>query len=68
MKNKAELLLATLRQRPGEFIDLPYLAAVVGTFDVRTRVARLRERGYSIENKIVRDGVTRHSFYRLLGV
>jgi biotin operon repressor len=66
MKNKAELLLATLRQRPGEFVDLPYLAAVVGTFDVRTRVARLREQGYDIENKISNEGRTRHSFYRLI--
>ena len=65
MKTKTELLLATLRERPNEFIDLPYLAAVVGTFDVRTRVARLREKGYVIDNKIVNEGRTRHSFYRL---
>jgi biotin operon repressor len=68
MKTKTELLLATLRERPNEFIDLPYLAAVVGTFDVRTRVARLRDQGYDIENKISNEGRTRHSFYRLNNV
>lgn len=67
MKTKEELLLATLRERPNEFIDLPYLAAIVGTFDVRTRVARLRDRGYDIENRITMEGRTRHSFYRLNG-
>jgi biotin operon repressor len=67
MNTKTELLLAALQGRPNEFIDLPYLAAVTGTFDVRTKVSRLRDQGYWIENKIVNDGRTRHSFYRLSG-
>ena len=66
MKTKTELLLATLKERPNEWIDLPYLAAVAGTFDVRTRASRLRSWGYNIENKISNEGRTRHSFYRLV--
>jgi hypothetical protein len=66
MKTKTELLLATLKERPNDWIDLPYLAAVTSTFDVGTRAARLRGQGYNIENKIENDGRTRHSYYRLV--
>ena len=62
-----ERVLTVLRDRFGQFVDLPFLVATSKTFSVHSRISDLRKRGYIIQNKIVSDGRTRHSFYRLSG-
>ena len=66
--SQAKLIHAALERKRGCWVSLLHLHHVSGAFAVHSRVAELRRRGYSIENRTERaeDGAC-ESWYRLIG-
>lgn len=64
--SQCDLILARLKETPGEWVPMPELFRVSGAFAVHSRVSDLRKLGFAIAHKNVRSeaGAT-HSFYRL---
>ena len=64
--SKQTKILQELKSKPNQWISMPYLVSVSGTYKVGTRISDLRKLGYTIENKKdIIDGET-HSFYKLI--
>ena len=68
MKSQNDLILARLNRTPGEWVSMPELVAVSGSYNVHSRIDELRHKGgHAIENRTVRaPGSRRHeSSYRV---
>jgi hypothetical protein len=69
-QSQAALILAALQAADGDWVSMPDLAAVGGSYNVHTRIDQLRhEFGHNIENKLVPNSENRKrrdSFYRLI--
>jgi hypothetical protein len=63
-RSQNELVLERLRRTPGQWVAMPALVEVSGSYVVHSRVADLRKAGWPIEQKNERAGRQIHSFYR----
>ena len=61
------LVLAELQRRPGQWVSMPQLVEVSGSYNIHSRISELKLRGgWPLENKITyREDGTRMSWYRL---
>lgn len=60
------LVLAELQKRPGQWVPMPQLVEVSGSYNIHSRISNLRDKGWFVENKITyREDGTRMSWYRL---
>lgn len=67
--SQCELILNRLRATPGEWVSMPELCDVSGSYNVHTRIDQIRhERGLLVENDIRRKPRDRrqYSYYRLI--
>jgi biotin operon repressor len=60
---QCELILAALES--GEWVPMPTLALVSGSYNVHSRISDLRKAGFQIEHKNQHEGRTIKSEYRL---
>lgn len=60
------LILTALQARSGEWVPMPDLVAVSGSYVVHSRISDLRQAGHQIEHKNDWVDGKCHSFYRLL--
>jgi hypothetical protein len=72
MRNREDtqcaFIVSRLRQVPGEWVSMPELVAVSGSFNIHTRIDEIRHRlGHAVECKIERRQGSRRqfSFYRI---
>ena len=66
--SQCELILRRLRATPGEWISMPELCQISGSYNIHTRIDQLRHgRGVAIENDIRRKPLDRrqYSYYRV---
>ena len=63
--SQCDLILDELLRYGGNWVSMPRLYKVSGAFAVHSRIADLRKRGYSIEQRSERVGGTCRSEYRL---
>lgn len=64
--SQADRILARLREDQGEWVSMPTLCHLSGSYNVHSRISDLRARGLTIEHKNERrDGILM-SFYRLI--
>lgn len=63
--SQCALILQRLRETPAQWVPMPDLASVSGSYVVHSRVADLRKRGHTIEHRNERHGSKVHSFYML---
>lgn len=65
---QADLVLARLRETPGEWVPMPELGRVSDSMNVHSRIDELRHGGHHIENRLQRRPGSRRkdSFYRLV--
>ncbi|MDP3851990.1 MAG: hypothetical protein Q8Q59_15920 [Luteolibacter sp.] len=71
MDTQCDLILQALTEANGEWVPMPRLAELSGSYNIHSRVNELRKDfGYTIENKLTRDPKNRrrkNSFYRIPG-
>ena len=65
-QSQCDRILAALQQHPGEWIGMPTLCHLSGSYNVHSRIAELRARGHTIEHKNERRDGLLLSFYRLI--
>lgn len=65
MTTQCDQILRRLQTSPGQWVGIPDLYAVSGSYVIHSRISNLRERGYDIDHKNVRAGRQCHSYYRL---
>ena len=68
MQSQNQLIIERLKQTPGEWVSMPELVQVSGSFNVHSRIDELRHKGgHAIENRTTRaPGSRRHqSSYRV---
>ncbi len=63
--SQCDLILARLKETPGEWVPMPELYRVSGAFAVHSRISDLRKLGFSIAHKNERTEKATHSFYKL---
>jgi len=61
---QCELILAALES--GEWVPMPTLALVSGSYNVPSRISDLRKAGFQIEHRNQHEGRTIKSEYRLV--
>jgi hypothetical protein len=61
-----EKIEAHLSAHRGEWIAMPELSEISGSYVVHSRVSDLRKKGLQIESKTEQHGKTKHSFYKLV--
>lgn len=62
---QADKVLDCLQANLGEWVAMPRLADVSGSYVIHSRISELRDRGCNIRNKTERVNGQTHSFYRL---
>lgn len=62
---QADKVLDCLQANLGEWVAMPRLSDVSGSYVIHSRIADLRERGCNIKNKTETVQGVRHSFYKL---
>ncbi len=62
---QCDKILGALMDRRGEWVAMPDLWRASGAFAVHSRIADLRARGHSIDQRGENVEGVRHSFYRL---
>lgn len=68
MQSQNALILARLNSTPGEWVSMPELVQVSGSFNIHSRIDELRHKGgHAIENRTVRAPGSRRlqSSYRV---
>lgn len=63
---QCDIILASLRNKQGDWVGLPELAFTSHSMAVHSRISDLRLRGHQIEHRNQRKGRQVHSFYRLI--
>jgi len=63
--SQCDAILAELQRSNGEWVAMPHLASVSGSYNVHSRVSDLRKAGHNVEQRNERKGRMHHSFYRL---
>lgn len=64
--SQCALILARLELTPGEWVAMPELARLSGSYVIHSRIADLRQRGHRIEHLNHHHARKTHSFYCLL--
>lgn len=59
-------ILARLKETPGQWVEMPDLVNVSGSYNIHSRISDLRKRGERIGHKNTTVNRKTHSFYRLL--
>ena len=60
-----EIILKRLQQTPNQFVEMPDLVRLSGSYAINSRCADLRKQGYVIENYIKRFDGKNYSYYIL---
>ncbi len=63
--SQCDLILAELERNAGNWVAMPVLVELSGSYVVHSRISDLRKRGYSIEQRSERVGGACRSEYRL---
>jgi len=64
--SQCEAILAELQRANGEWVAMPHLASISGSYNVHSRIDELRSKhGHEIDSKQTRVGRRCHSYYRL---
>lgn len=63
--SQSDRILDCLQAHLGEWVEMPRLAAISGSYVIHSRISDLRERGCNISNRTEMKNGSRHSFYRL---
>ena len=63
--SQCDSILSELHKANGEWVAMPHLASVSGSYNVHSRVSDLRKAGHNVEHRNERKGRMHHSFYRL---
>lgn len=67
LATQAGRILAALTAAQGDWVSMPKLVKVSGSYNVHTRIDELRHRlGAEIENKCDNDSMAKNSSYRLV--
>jgi hypothetical protein len=61
-----ELIETRLTEKRGQWVPMPELSQLSGSYVVHSRVSDLRKKGLQIESKTEQHGKTKHSFYKLV--
>jgi len=65
METQNSKILAELLANKGDWIPMPHLVEVSGSYNVHSRISDLRAHGHDIENKRQLKGRTLLSYYRI---
>ena len=63
--SQCDAILSELQRSNGEWVAMPHLASISGSYNVHSRVSDLRKAGHNVEQRNERKGRMHHSFYRL---
>jgi hypothetical protein len=63
--SQCDIILARLVSTPGQWVPMPALCRLSGSFNIHSRIADLRRRGHRIDHQNRQTGRKIHSFYRL---
>lgn len=64
-KSQEGKILAYLKRYEGQWVTLPTLVDISGSYAIATRISGLRKQGHDIINKVQRVDGQSHSFYCL---
>jgi hypothetical protein len=65
VSSQCDSILARLHWR-ADWVPMPELVECSGSYNVHSRIAELRKRGYQIEQRSEREGRTVKSSYRIV--
>jgi hypothetical protein len=61
-----EIIEQRLTAKRGEWVAMPELSQLSGSYVVHSRISDLRKKGLQIESRTERHGKKNHSFYKLV--
>jgi hypothetical protein len=64
--SQCAIILTRLLDTPNEWVEMPELCRISDSLNAHSRIADLRKRGHTIENKTETINGKKHSFYRLV--
>lgn len=64
--SQCDLILRELREYQGDWVSMPRLCEVSGSFNAHSRISDLRKRGHHIEWRGEHVEGAIHSFYRII--
>ena len=60
-----DLVERRLQETPDQWVEMPELCKVSGSYNIHTRISELRKRGHQISNKQETVNGQRYSYYKL---
>ncbi len=64
-RSQCDKILAVLQDNAGQWVPIPVLHQASGSYVIHSRIADLRKRGHSIDQRSEHHDGQNHSFYRL---
>lgn len=64
-QSQCDKILRHLQANAGDWIGMPQLVRISGSYNIHSRIADLRKRGHQISHKNERRNGEVHSYYRL---
>jgi hypothetical protein len=64
--SQGEKIETRLTEKRGQWVPMPELSQLSGSYVVHSRISDLRKKGLQIESRTERHGKKNHSFYKLV--